>query len=146
MLARLDDFDLPAMKVRDRITLAVRVRLEELAGYEEAVRRSVGALALPGHAGRAARGIYRTVDTIWRAAGDTAVDFNFYTKRGLLAGVLAATTLYWLTDGSDGHGETWGFLDRRIAGIMRIPKLQARLRSFGEKATRPFTQRWRDVT
>jgi ubiquinone biosynthesis protein COQ9 len=129
MLIRLSEMDLPSMKVRQRITAAVRARLEVLSGHEEAVRRAIGSLALPGNAGAAARQGYCTVDTIWRVAGDEATDFNFYTKRGLLAAVLASTTLFWLDDESEEHEETWAFLDRRIAEIMQIPKFQARLAS-----------------
>ncbi|MDG2285457.1 MAG: COQ9 family protein, partial [Alphaproteobacteria bacterium] len=70
------------------------------------------------------------VDAIWRVAGDATTDFNFYTKRCLLAAVLSSTTLFWLDDGSDGHSRTWEFLDRRIAGIMAIPKLQGRASAF----------------
>jgi ubiquinone biosynthesis protein COQ9 len=81
---------------------------------------------------------YRTVDAIWRVAGDQATDFNFYTKRGLLAAVLASTTLFWLDDASEGHAETWGFLDRRIAGIMKIPKAQARVSEFVDRLTKPL--------
>jgi len=46
--------------------------------------------------------------------------------------------LYWLDDASDGHGETWGFLDRRIAGIMKIPKAQARVSQFVERISKPL--------
>jgi ubiquinone biosynthesis protein COQ9 len=130
MLVRLSAMDLPSMKVRERVTAAVRVRLEELAGHEEAVRRAVGSLPLLGNVGLAMRDGYRTVDAIWRVAGDATTDFNFYTKRCLLAAVLASTTLFWLDDGSDGHSRTWEFLDRRIAGIMAIPKLQGRASAF----------------
>jgi ubiquinone biosynthesis protein COQ9 len=70
----------------------------------------------------ATRMLYDTVDAIWRGAGDTATDWNFYTKRGLLAAVYSATVLYWLQDESAGYEETWRFLDRRIADAMRVPK------------------------
>jgi ubiquinone biosynthesis protein COQ9 len=129
MLLALSEMDLPSMKVRARITGVVRARLEALAGNEEAVRRAAGTLALPGHTGLALRDGYRTVDAIWRVAGDEATDFNFYTKRGLLAAVLVSTTLFWLDDSSDEHGATWAFLDRRIEGIMRIPKFEGAVRS-----------------
>ena len=129
MLLALSELDLPSMKVRARITGAVRARLEALTGNEEAVRRAAGKLALPGHTGLALRDGYRTVDAIWRVAGDEATDFNFYTKRGLLAAVLVSTTLFWIDDTSDRHEATWAFLDRRIEGIMRIPKLQSAMRS-----------------
>lgn len=138
MLAQLSEMDLAAMKIRERITWAVRARLEALEGHEEAVRRLIATKALPGNTAAALRDGYRTVDAIWRVAGDQATDFNFYTKRGLLAAVLASTTLYWLDDASDGHAETWDFLDRRIAGIMKIPKAQARVSDFVNRFTKPL--------
>ena len=116
--AEADEF--AGLRVRDKITRAVRVRLEILAPHREAVRRATTVLAMRGRAALSARLLYRTVDAMWRAAGDTSTDFNFYTKRGLLAGVQSATLLYWLGDNSDGHAATWGFLDRRIADVMRI--------------------------
>ncbi len=61
-------------------------------------------------------------------AGDEATDFNFYTKRALLTPVYTTTVLYWLADESEGFADTWGFLDRRIGDVMRIPGLTARLR------------------
>ena len=84
--------------------------------------------ALPGNAPGALRALWRTVDAMWHAAGDTATDFNHYSKRGLLAGVYSSTLLYWLDDKSDGYAETWAFLDRRIADVLRVPRALGRLR------------------
>lgn len=120
MLERLGEQDLAAMKVRDRITLAVRMRLELLAPHREAVRRGVAFLALPRHAALGLKCLYRTVDASWYAAGDTATDYNFYSKRILLAGVYSATLLFWLNDSSDEFTVTWAFLDRRIAEVLKV--------------------------
>ena len=59
-------------------------------------------------------------DTIWRAAGDTSTDFNWYTKRALVVGVYIATELFMLTDRSEGWGETWASLERRVDDAMRL--------------------------
>lgn len=75
------------LRTRDKIARAVRARLEVLEPYQDAVRRALALLALPQNAALSARLVYRTVDAMWRAAGDIATDHNFYTKRGLLAGV-----------------------------------------------------------
>ena len=115
MLAALAERDLTAMKVRERIAAAVRARLAALEPHREAVRRALTVLAMPQNAPLGLRLLYETVDQMWYAAGDTATDFNFYTKRGLLAGVYAATTLYWLDDRSPGAGDTHAFLERRLA-------------------------------
>jgi ubiquinone biosynthesis protein COQ9 len=116
----------PPMKVRDRVTRAVRVRLEQAEGEREAVRRTVTILAM--HPAVSARTTWSTADAIWRACGDTATDFNHYTKRLTLGAVYAATLLYWLADESNGRADTWDFLDRRIAGIMGIEKAKAKVR------------------
>ena len=113
--------------VREKIAAAVRIRLEGLANDKEAVRRLISYLSFPGRAGLAARCTYRTVDAIWYAIGDQSTDFNFYTKRGLLAAVYGATVLYWLTDASDGAADSWAFLDRRINDVLKIPKFEARV-------------------
>ncbi len=128
MLDRLARRDLENMRVRDRIAAAVRARLELNREHREAVRLALGHAGLPFNAPAAAARLWRTVDAMWRAAGDTATDFNFYTKRGLLAGVYISTLLYWLDDTSEGFAATWAFLDRRIDDVMRVPKVLGRLR------------------
>ena len=126
------------MKVRDRITAAVRLRLEAAENDREAIRRLMSYLAVPGRKPLAARLLMKTVDTMWYAAGDNATDFNYYTKRGLLAGVYGSTVLYWLNDESEGCEATWEFLDRRIGDVMKIPKLQARVRKAAGLLPSPF--------
>ena len=121
MLMELAKMDLDAMKVRERVAAGVRVRLEMNAPYREAMRRLLSFLALPVNAPLAARMTWRTCDHIWHAAGDRAADFNHYTKRGLLAPVYTSTILYWLSDASDGFENTWGYLDRRLADVLKIP-------------------------
>src|SRR3546814_3593287 len=98
MAAQLAAADLDAMRIRDRIAFAVRLRLEMAERHKEAVRRALAFLALPGNAGLAVRSLYRTVDAIWWACGDRSTDFNFYTKRGLLAAVYSSTLLYWRSE------------------------------------------------
>jgi len=118
---------LDKLKVRERIALGVKTRLDILSPHREAVRRMIAFLALPANLPLAARLLYRTTDAIWFAAGDRATDFSFYTKRGLLAGVYASTILYWLGDGTRQGEATSAFLDRRISDVMRIPKLRGRI-------------------
>lgn len=138
MLARLDGMDLAALKVRARIATGVRVRLEACAPYKEACRRLLGYLALPGNKPLAARLAWETCNLIWYAAGDDATDFNYYTKRGLLFPVYTTTVLYWLGDESEGAADTWGYLDRRIGDVMKIPGYQARFKKSLGNLPNPF--------
>jgi ubiquinone biosynthesis protein COQ9 len=130
-----------AQKMRDRIKAAVRIRLERHSGEREAARRALAVLAVPLNAGLGLRLLYKTVDAMWYAAGDTSADFNFYTKRATLAGVFSSTLLYWLNDRSEGSEATWAFLDRRIDDVMRIEQLKSRVRSWTNPGTRTATRR-----
>jgi ubiquinone biosynthesis protein COQ9 len=138
MLAELGTVDVAALKIRERISLAIKIRLMQNADHREALRRALSVLALPTNAGLACRLLYRTVDSIWFGIGDRATDFSFYSKRALLAAVYSATVLYWLDDRSEGFAETWSFLDRRIADVMRLPKLVARVKHLGDFIPNPF--------
>lgn len=136
----LDDLaaqDLAAMRIRDRITAAVKARLQVMDPHPEAARRLFAYLALPPNAPLAARLTWRTVDVMWYAAGDDASDFNYYTKRGLLAPVYTTTALYWLADTSDGHADTWVYLDRRIADVMKVPAIMSRIKAALSSLPRP---------
>ncbi len=127
MLPALGRRHIGGIKTREPIAAGVITRLEILLPHREAVRRSLSLFATPLNIPRGAKLLYDTVDAIWHAAGDRSTDFNFYTKRGLLAGVYAATSLYWLDDRSDNMEATKEFLDRRLAEVLAIPKLQERV-------------------
>ena len=120
MLASLPPERLSTMKIRARIAALVEARLQATAADRESLRRALAILALPQNLTKAGRLGWRTVDTIWRAAGDVATDYNHYTKRTILLGVYAATVTVFLDDDSEGFAETRAFLSRRIDGIMRF--------------------------
>ncbi len=129
MMAQLEALDMDSLRVHGRVAAGVRSRLEALEPHREAVRRVLSFLALPHNAPMALRLTCVTVDAIWYAAGDRSADFNFYTKRGLLASVYGMTVLYWLNDDSENSADTWSFLDRRIADVLTLPRLRARLKN-----------------
>lgn len=131
--------DLKSMKIRERVTFAVRTRIEVIGQHREAARRGAALFALPQHALDGVSCVYRTCDMIWKAIGDTSTDFNFYTKRGLLSGVLTSTMLFWFGDNSEDTGETWKFLDRRIADVMQIEKVKAAVLKAASGLPNPLT-------
>jgi ubiquinone biosynthesis protein COQ9 len=132
MLDRLEELDLPAMKIRQRVKAAIQVRLEAQAPYKEAARAMTRALTRPTRAPEAARLLWRTADHIWRALGDVSTDENFYSKRAILSGVLASTYAHWFSDTSEDHEYTWAFLDARIENVMQFEKFKAGLKPVSE--------------
>jgi ubiquinone biosynthesis protein COQ9 len=140
---RLLQEDLGALRVRDRIARGVTARLEVLAPYKQAVAAALGRGIDPRLGARMPRRLWQTADRIWWLAGDTATDWNHYSKRALLSGVLASTTLFWLGDTSEGMADTRGFLDRRIDEVLSLGRRIGTLRDFAARAASPFTPRRR---
>ena len=116
------------LKIREKITLAVRLRLEVIEN-KEAVRRGSALFALPLLVADGAKLIWGTSDNIWLALGDTSEDVNWYSKRATLSVVYAATVLFWLGDDSPLYEETWSFLDRRIKNVMQIETAKGQVRA-----------------
>ncbi|HEV2567164.1 COQ9 family protein [Sphingomonas sp.] len=125
MAARLPVERLAAMKVRGRVTELVWARIEIVAPEREALRRALAILAMPQNAYRAAQMGWRAVDLMWRLAGDTATDFNHYTKRATLGAVYASTVLALLDDETADLSDTRAFLERRIDNVMQFERLKA---------------------
>jgi len=129
---------LAAMKIRERIRTLVWTRLQVQEPAREAIRRALAILAMPQNAPAAARFSWRSADVMWRMAGDTATDYNHYTKRAILSGVYGSTLLAWLQDESEGNADTAAFLDRRIDNVMQFEKWKAGL----GKSERPSLTRF----
>ena len=125
----LAEAGLETMRIREKITFAVRRRIEIAAPWREAVRRAAALFALPLYALDGTRAVWRTSDLIWRGIGDNSTDYNWYSKRATLSAVHSATVLFWLGDQSDGSEATWAFLDRRIEDVMRFEKAKAAMRA-----------------
>jgi ubiquinone biosynthesis protein COQ9 len=132
MVAELPAEKLAAMKIRERITSLVEKRIEIVRKDREALRRALSILALPSNMAHGAKLGWHAADLMWRMAGDTATDYNHYSKRVILSSVYGATISVFLNDESDDLSETKAFLARRIDQVMRFEGWKHR-----RAATRP---------
>lgn len=127
MQAALPAEQVAELKIRERIRTLVQFRLDAIAHQKEALRRALSIMAMPQNAPRALALGWGSADAMWRLAGDTATDYNHYTKRLTLGSIYAATLAVFVNDSSDDHADTKAFLDRRIEGIMKFEKAKAQL-------------------
>jgi len=140
MAAEFPPEKIAAMKVRDRIRSQLWFRLETMAPAREAMRSALAILAMPQNAPRGLAIGWRSADLMWRNAGDTASDFNHYTKRLTLGAVYGSTLVAWLDDQSEGFADTAAFLDRRLGDVMRFEKWKSQWN--GENLRRPSLSRF----
>ena len=118
-----------SLRVRDRIRSMIWHRLETTGPAREAVRSALSILAMPQNLPLGIRAGWRSADLMWRLAGDTATDYNHYSKRLILSGVYTATMFAWLDDQTEGWSDTSAFLDRRLADVMKFEKVKANWRA-----------------
>jgi ubiquinone biosynthesis protein COQ9 len=132
MIAAFPPERIAAMKIRERITALVAFRFEAVPHQREALRRATAIMALPVNIARTAKLSWRTADLIWRLAGDTATDYNHYSKRAILSGVYGSTLMAFLDDESADFADTHAFLARRIDNVMQFEKAKAKWTNKGE--------------
>ena len=121
-LAVLGEVDAKSLKMRERIARAVSARMEAGAADLEATRRCAAFLALPTNADLGLKLAWETADHLWRWAGDTATDWNHYSKRAILSGILIpALTMRWF----DGRDAAEAFVAARIENVMAFEKWKA---------------------
>ena len=109
-------------RIPDKIKSQIILRLKAADKFKEAVRISLGLMALPKNSKTALTMLYKTCDLIWRDCGDKSTDFSFYTKRLILSGVYSSTLSYWLNENDFTQVED--FLQRRLDNVSNFGKLK----------------------
>ena len=120
MIKNAQNLDLETMRIRDRILEITLLRFTHLNTHKEAERLALQKWLLKAKKLKSLNIMWSTCDRIWQCAGDISTDYNHYTKRGLLAGVLTSTTFVWLNDTSSDMIETRQFMERRIDNVLKI--------------------------
>ena len=128
MLEKLAVLDKDGLRIRDYIHVAIMTRFEVLEPYKEALRLSLPYWARPFSQLRGGKIIWRSADAIWNWAGDTSDDYNYYTKRTLLSGILISATSVWLDDREPSLQKTRKFVDKRIENVMQFGKIIGRIK------------------
>ena len=111
--------DPAGLKIRERISRAVSARLDAAAADQDAAKRCAAFLALPTNADLGVKLAWESADHLWNWAGDTATDWNHYSKRVILSGILIPALTMRLFDGPE---RADAFVAARIDNVMTFEK------------------------
>lgn len=128
MVSHCDTEAFKRLKIREKIKEGLMFRFRTHQKQRETIRRLMSYYAL--HPAEATTHLWQTADKLWYLAGDTATDYNYYTKRTMLAGVYSSTLLAWSTDTTPNLSLTEEFLDRRIGDVMKIEGAKKKVKEF----------------
>ena len=109
-------------RISDKIAYLIELKFKAYHPFKEAVRSLLQHNILPQNILQAKTLLWESCDQIWYLAGDQSTDYNYYSKRLLLAGVYSSSLLYWLSDDSENSIETKKFIQRRLQNVMKIGK------------------------
>lgn len=133
MINKLEHVNLNEMKIRERIFLLVKARLDAYFPYKVAVSSLVTHFAYPANLPSGLRALWDAASQVWYIAGDKSLDYNYYTKRLILTAVYSSTLFYWLQDESKDQQETCEFLRKRIDNVLSVGSVIGRFKKSCEK-------------
>lgn len=110
-------------------------RLRMIIPYIDVWSDAMAILMQPTVVVEATQELGKMADDIWFYAGDTSTDFNWYTKRGLLAKLFVSVQTVMVKDQSPDFVDSWQFLDRRMKDIATFGKITNSLRKTGQMAS-----------
>ena len=120
--------NLDNLKTHQKIKQIIISRLNIYQDNRKLFNKTFIFLSLPQNSKLAIKSLYKTIDLIWFLAGDKSTDFNFYTKRSILAGVYVSTIFNFFKNKD--LDKTIDHLDRKLRDVNKIPKIKNKFKSF----------------
>ncbi len=118
------------LRTHERVRELVKLRLNIMLKEKILVKKTFIHLLLPFNYKIAYKNLYKTVDQIWFLAGDNSTDFNFYSKRMILATIYTSTISHFINN--DDYQKTINFLEKNLKKVSLIPKLKYKTKNFSE--------------
>ena len=115
------------LRTHERIKKLLIIRLNIFHKEKQLISKTFYHLLLPFNYSLSFKNLYKTVDQIWYLAGDNSTDFNFYSKRGILASIYTNVMFHFLNNKN--LDDTIIFLDKQIKQVSKITKIKNKFNS-----------------
>ncbi len=136
--------DFSNFKIRDKIKFALRDIFDQQKNHQIAAQRlrnfyfDLSNFKNKNYGARptlfAFRNAFKVSSQIWYLIGDKSTDYNFYTKRLILAKIISRSFLVFVKDDSSNFEKTNKFIDSQIENVMKFEKFKAKIKSFSQKS------------
>ena len=126
MILESKKINLSKLKTSERIKKIILLKFKIYQKEKKIMKRTFFTLMLPQNYQTSLSSLFSTVDQIWFLAGDNSTDFNYYTKRAILAKIYSSTLLYWIKKGD--LTDLSVFLDQELKKVSFFPKFKNQLK------------------
>lgn len=110
LFQNISELSIPNSRTSEKVKIALEVRIDILNQWKDAEIEAIRSFDLSDQLKYTAS----LSDKIWKWAGDTSTDYNFYTKRLILGGIIITSQIFWLEDSSNYSEHTKEFIQNRI--------------------------------
>lgn len=124
---------LDKLRVNEKITKLILTRLEILENYKNGLINLNSYLVRNGKIIISNKLLFKVADFIWNLAGDTSLDFNYYSKRLILMKVYLFSFNYWLKDETENIYLTKRFTESQIRNVLKIGMIKNNIKVFLNK-------------
>jgi len=128
MTKESEKINLIRLKTHERIRELCILRLNIMTKEKDLISKTFLHLLLPNNYKFSSKNLYRTVDQIWFLAGDNSTDFNFYSKRVILASIYTSIMIHFINN--DNMEETLFLLNKLLRRVSKIPKIKSNISDF----------------
>lgn len=125
MTSESQKINLIRLRVHERIRELFILRLKIMSKEKKLISRTFLSLLLPHNYKLALKILCNTVDQMWYLAGDNSSDFNFYTKRTILASIYTGIMMHFINN--DDIDETIILLNKQLKRVSKIPQIKSRI-------------------
>ena len=113
------------LRTHERIRELFILRLKIISKEKKLISKTYTYLFLPHNSKLGLKKLYRTVDQMWFLAGDNSTDFNFYSKRMILASIYISVMIHFLNNNN--IDLTIIFLDKQLKRVSKIPLIKNKI-------------------
>ena len=126
MVLESKKLNLIQLRLHERVRELCILRLNIMQKEKKFAIKTFNHLCLPQNYKFSSKNLYKTVDQIWFLSGDSSTDFNFYTKRIILAGIYTSTMIHFVNNKN--IDKTIDFLNNQLKRVKYIPKFKNRIK------------------
>ena len=125
MTVKSQNINLIRLRVHERIRDLFILRLMIMSEEKKLISKTFLNLLLPHNYKLALKNLYKTVDQMWFLAGDNSTNFNFYSKRAILASIYTSVMVHFINN--DSIDETIILLNKQLKRVSKIPQIKSRI-------------------
>jgi ubiquinone biosynthesis protein COQ9 len=128
LISQIDNLDLANVKIREKIQIMLMQRLQIILSHKQAVRQLNAFYQFPPRIAKGLKEHWKVADIIWQKCNDTSTDYNYYSKRLILARIHQTSITYILSAANCDLIELEEFVQNKINKVMEFEKTKSNLK------------------